>query len=106
MLAYVGNTLQCQIQDGAGSACDTVKAVTESTGFNSANGWIWFGIIVIIVLTAVRALSMYAMNLLNNTGVQRGLVSIQSVQFDALTDGDYARVAGDSSGWVCLALYQ
>ncbi|MEL6861695.1 MAG: ABC transporter ATP-binding protein [Pseudomonadota bacterium] len=98
VLAYVGNTLQCQIQDGTGSACETVRAVTESTGFNSANGWIWFGIIVIIVLTAVRALSMYAMNLLNNTGVQRGLVSIQSVQFDALTDGDYARVAGDSSG--------
>ncbi len=98
VLAYVGNTLQCQIQDGAGSACETVKAVTESTGFNSANGWIWFGIIVIIALTAVRALSMYAMNLLNNTGVQRGLVSIQSIQFDALTDGDYARVAGDSSG--------
>ena len=98
VLAYVGNTLQCQIQDGAGSACETVRAVTESTGFNSANGWIWFGIIVIIALTAIRALSMYAMNLLNNTGVQRGLVSIQSVQFDALTDGDYARVAGDSSG--------
>ena len=98
MLAYVGNTLQCQIQDGAGSACETVQAVTSSTGFNSANGWIWFGIIVIIVLTAVRALSMYAMNMLNNTGVQRGLVSIQSVQFDALTDGDFARVSGDSSG--------
>ena len=98
VLAYVGNTLQCQIQDGTGSACQTVRAITDSTGFNSANGWIWFGIIVIIALTAIRALSMYAMNMLNNTGVQRGLVSIQSVQFDALTDGDFARVAGDSSG--------
>ena len=98
VLAYVGNTLQCQIQDGAGAACETVQAVTRSTGFDSPNGWIWFGISVIIALTAIRALSMYAMNMLNNTGVQRGLVSIQSVQFDALTDGDYARVAGDSSG--------
>lgn len=98
VLAYVGNTLQCQIQDGSGAACQTVQSVTQSTGFDSPNGWIWFGIIVIIVLTAIRALSMYAMNMLNNTGVQRGLVSIQSVQFDALTDGDYARVAGDSSG--------
>ena len=41
---------------------------------------------------------MYAMTLLNNTGVQRGLVSIQSVQFDALTDGDFARIASDTSG--------
>ncbi|MEM9573403.1 MAG: ABC transporter ATP-binding protein [Pseudomonadota bacterium] len=98
VLAFVGNTLQCQLQGNAGDACETVQSLTEGIGLNSSNGWVWFGIITIIALTAVRALSMYAMTLLNNTGVQRGLVSIQSVQFDALTDGDYARVAGDSSG--------
>ncbi|MCL4137590.1 UNVERIFIED_CONTAM: hypothetical protein GTU68_003093 [Idotea baltica] len=38
------------------------------------------------------------MTLLNNTGVQRGLVGVQSVQYDALTDGDFARVSGDRSG--------
>ena len=75
-----------------------MRSIAESVGLTAASGWIWFGIYAIIALTAVRAISMYAMNMLNNTGVQRGLVSIQSVQFDALTDGDYARVAGDNSG--------
>ncbi|MEM7328486.1 MAG: ABC transporter ATP-binding protein [Pseudomonadota bacterium] len=98
VLAFVGNTLQCQMQAGAGDACEMVQSITQGTGLDTTTGWVWFGIITIIALTTVRALSMYAMTLLNNTGVQRGLVSIQSVQFDALTDGDYARVAGDSSG--------
>ncbi|MEO1554084.1 MAG: ABC transporter ATP-binding protein [Pseudomonadota bacterium] len=98
VLAFVGNTLQCQMQGGAGDACDMVQSITAGTGLDTTSGWVWFGIITIIVLTTMRALSMYAMTLLNNTGVQRGLVSIQSVQFDALTDGDFARVAGDSSG--------
>ena len=107
ILTYVGNALQCQLQAGGsdvgtlqltGDACATVQNMTQRIGLTVTNGWIWFGIVGIVILTAVRAISMYAMTLLNNTGVQRGLVSIQSVQFDALTDGDYARVAGDSSG--------
>ncbi len=98
ILAYVGNALQCQIQGGEGDACAQVQTLAQAVGLGSAKGWIWFGIIGIVLLTVIRALSMYAMTLLNNTGVQRGLVSIQSVQFDALTEGDYARVAGDSSG--------
>eukprot|EP00903_Cladosiphon_okamuranus_P003322 g3320.t1 len=87
-----------ELQDGVSDACTTVQSLTERIGLNSSDGWIWFGIITIVALTAFRAISMYAMTLFNNTGVQRGLVSIQSVQFEALTDGDYARVAGDSSG--------
>ncbi|MEM7459188.1 MAG: ABC transporter ATP-binding protein [Pseudomonadota bacterium] len=98
VLAFVGNTLQCQMQSGAGDACEMVQSITSGTGLDTTYGWVWFGIITIIALTTARALSMYAMTLLNNTGVQRGLVSIQSVQFDALTDGDFARVSGDSSG--------
>lgn len=98
MLGYVGNSIQCQIEGGTGDACDSVQNIAQSVGLTASSGWIWFGIYAIIALTAVRAISMYAMNMLNNTGVQRGLVSIQSVQFDALTDGDYARVAGDNSG--------
>ncbi len=98
VLGYVGNSIQCQIEGGTGDACASVQSIAERVGLTAANGWIWFGIYTIIGLTAVRAISMYAMNMLNNTGVQRGLVSIQSVQFDALTDGDYARVAGDNSG--------
>jgi ATP-binding cassette, subfamily B, bacterial MsbA len=82
-LDYVGNSLQAQMTGEAGGA---------------PTGWIWSGIAAIILLTAGRSLSMYGMTLLNNTGVQRGLVSVQTVQYDALIDGDYARVAADASG--------
>lgn len=86
VLDFVGNGLQGEIE---GRASDAAAP---------SDGWIWVGIGVIVALTAARALSMYAMTLMNNTGVQRGLVGIQTVQFDALTDGDYARLAGQSSG--------
>lgn len=82
VLDFVGNSLQQQITGEGGAA----------------SGWIWTGIIAIIVLTAGRSLSMYGMTLLNNTGVQRGLVSVQTVQYDALVDGDFARVSGAASG--------
>ncbi|MEM1391402.1 MAG: ABC transporter ATP-binding protein [Pseudomonadota bacterium] len=108
ILTYVGNALQCQIQTAASDtadpaslmegACATVQEMAQRVGLNASEGWIWFGIIGVVVLTAVRALSLYAMTMLNNTGVQRGLVSIQSVQFASLTDGDYARISGDNSG--------
>lgn len=83
VLDFVGNSLQSQMTgDGAPATA----------------GWIWIGITAIIGLTIGRSISMYGMTLLNNTGVQRGLVSVQTVQYDALTDGDYARVAADASG--------
>jgi len=97
MLAYVGNALQCDIQGPDSSACADVEGIVERLGLSGA-GWIAVGIAGIVILTALRAVSMYAMTLLNNTGVQRGLVTIQSVQFDALSDGDYARLAGDTTG--------
>jgi ATP-binding cassette, subfamily B, bacterial MsbA len=83
VLDFVGTSLQQQMTGEGGGA---------------PSGWIWTGIIAIIGLTVGRSLSMYGMTLLNNTGVQRGLVSVQTVQYDALTDGDYARVAADASG--------
>ncbi|MEM7494101.1 MAG: ABC transporter ATP-binding protein, partial [Pseudomonadota bacterium] len=108
ILTYVGNALQCQIQTAASDtagpaspmegACATVQEMAQRVGLNASEGWIWFGITGIVILTAVRAISLYAMTMLNNTGVQRGLVSIQSVQFASLTDGDYARISGDNSG--------
>ncbi|MFN4025405.1 MAG: ABC transporter ATP-binding protein [Hyphomonas sp.] len=85
VLDFIGNALQADIEGRAGWGSPDV-------------GWIWGGISVIILLTIGRALSMYAMTLLNNTGVQRGLVGVQTVQYDALTDGDFARLAGDASG--------
>ncbi len=98
VLAFVGNAIQCQLEGGTGDACTFVQQSASAVGLGASDGWVWLGIYTIIALTAVRAISLYAMNMLNNTGVQRGLVSIQSVQFDALTDGDYARVSGDNSG--------
>ena len=98
VLNFVGSTLECQMKDGVGDACQTAQSMAGHFGVSSSNNWVWLGIIAIVVLTAIRALSMYAMTMLNNTGVQRGLVAIQRVQFDALTDGDFARVSGDRSG--------
>jgi subfamily B ATP-binding cassette protein MsbA len=98
ILTYVGNALQCQMQGPGSEACGTVDSIAENVGLTGGRGWIWFGIGGIVALTALRSLSMYAMTMLNNTGVQRGLVGVQSVQFDALTDGDFARIAADTSG--------
>ena len=83
VLDFVGTSLQFQI---------------TGEGGGPREGWIWTCIIAIIGLTFARSLSMYGMTLLNNTGVQRGLVSVQTVQYDALTDGDFARVSADTSG--------
>ncbi|MFN3609406.1 MAG: ABC transporter ATP-binding protein, partial [Hyphomonas sp.] len=85
VLDYIGNGLQRDIEQAAAGVAAPID-------------WIWAGIVAIVLLTIGRALTMYAMNLLNNTGVQRGLVGVQSVQYDALTDGDFARISGDASG--------
>ena len=97
-MGYVGNALQCQIEGAGADSCSRVAEIASDWGLSGASGWIWFGIGGIVLLTAIRSLSMYAMTLLNNTGVQRSLVGVQTVQYDALTDGDFARVAGDRSG--------
>ncbi|MEZ5945981.1 MAG: ABC transporter ATP-binding protein [Hyphomonas sp.] len=60
--------------------------------------WIFQIGAAIVGLSAARALTLYLMTLLNNAGVQRGLVSVQTHQFEALTDGDFARISGDASG--------
>ncbi|MEQ9315609.1 MAG: ABC transporter ATP-binding protein [Henriciella sp.] len=59
---------------------------------------LWWLIGIIGVAAAVRSLSLYGMTLANNTGVQRAIVDIQADQFEALTDGDFARLSGDRSG--------
>ena len=85
VLDFIGNGLQADIENRADGGIPDV-------------GWIWWGIAAIILLTIGRALTMFAMTLLNNTGVQRGLVGVQTIQYDALTDGDFARLSGDASG--------
>ena len=52
----------------------------------------------IIVMAFVRAIFMYAMTLLNNTGVQKALIDVQDSQFAALTHGDFARLSAAASG--------
>lgn len=85
VLDFVGNRLEGDIENRA-------------TGLDAPVDWIWMGVLAILALTGARALCLYAMTLLNNTGVQRALVGVQSVQYDALIDGDLARVTGDASG--------
>ncbi|MEO0713829.1 MAG: ABC transporter transmembrane domain-containing protein, partial [Pseudomonadota bacterium] len=60
--------------------------------------WIWLSAVAIILLAIGRAVSLYLMTIWNNTGVQRSLVDVQSAQFGALVDGDFARLSGDASG--------
>ncbi len=81
ILAFVGNGIQTAIKTPDGST-----------------DWVWWAAGGIIALAIGRALSMYLMTILNNTGVQRALVDIQKVQFDHLIDGDFARLSGDASG--------
>ncbi|MEM1390793.1 MAG: ABC transporter transmembrane domain-containing protein, partial [Pseudomonadota bacterium] len=81
ILSDVGDRLQRTIEVEAGDA-----------------SWALWMAGAIILLSIGRAISLYAMTITNNTGVQRALIDIQQVQFDRLVDGDYARVAVDASG--------
>jgi subfamily B ATP-binding cassette protein MsbA len=71
---------------------------TSKTGIAAVSGetWVFLGIIGLMVL--LRALSLYGMTILNNTGVQRAIVDVQSDQFEHLTDGDFSRIGDDASG--------
>lgn len=81
ILAFVGNGIQSAIESP-----------------DSGTDWVWWAAGGIVALATGRALSLYLMTVLNNTGVQRSLVDIQQVQFEHLIDGDYARLSGDASG--------
>lgn len=52
----------------------------------------------IIFMSVIRALSMYVMTILNNTGVQNSLIDVQDSQFANLTHGDFARLGAAASG--------
>lgn len=81
ILALVGNRLQ-----------NTIEASSADIS------WILWAAGGIVALSIGRAVTLYLMTIANNTGVQRGLVDVQQVQFDHLVEGDYARVSGDASG--------
>ncbi len=73
-----------------------LEALSGTGGYVPAKLWWLVGIIG--AAAVLRSLSLYAMTLMNNTGVQRAIVDIQNAQFGALTVGDYSRLAGDQSG--------
>lgn len=79
---------------------ETLEALEESSksGIAAVSGETWIFIAIIGVMVVLRAVSLYAMTLLNNTGVQRVIVDVQSDQFEHLTDGDFARIGEDASG--------
>ncbi len=52
----------------------------------------------IVIMAFVRAIFMYVMTILNNTGVQKALIDVQDSQFASLTHGDYARLSAAASG--------
>ncbi|GAB5455070.1 MAG: ABC transporter ATP-binding protein [Henriciella sp.] len=81
ILAFVGNGIQTAIESP-----------------DSGSDWVWWAAGGIVALATGRAISLYLMTVLNNTGVQRSLVDIQQVQFEHLIEGDYARLSGDASG--------
>lgn len=81
ILAFVGNGIQNAIESP-----------------DSGSDWVWWAAGGIVALATGRAISLYLMTVLNNTGVQRSLVDIQQVQFEHLIEGDYARLSGDASG--------
>ncbi|NBC20435.1 MAG: ATP-binding cassette domain-containing protein [Alphaproteobacteria bacterium] len=88
LVKFVGDTLQDVVasQAGAESAAEPAMA--------------GLGVLIGAILLAaiIRALSLYAMTLANNTGVQKALVDIQQAEFDSLTQGDFARLSGAASG--------
>ena len=88
LVKFVGDTLQDVVASQAGAASAAEPAMAG------------LGVLIGAILLAaiIRALSLYAMTLANNTGVQKALVDIQQAEFDSLTQGDFARLSGAASG--------
>ncbi len=79
---------------------DNLQATVEG-GVQGGAGipvWVWYAVGGIVLAAIIRAVSLYLMTILNNTGVQEALIDVQDAQFAALTDGDFARVSGSASG--------
>ncbi|MAP93642.1 MAG: ABC transporter permease [Ponticaulis sp.] len=92
LVKFVGDTLQYMIGDDI--ATDSLVYRFGIPGIGLIIGLT----VAIIIVSIVRAGSLYTMTLANNTGVQRALVDIQKAQFDHLTFGDYARLTDAASG--------
>ena len=76
---------------------DRLQATFGADGGDGPMWIVWIAL-GIVGLTTGRAITLYLMTVLNNTGVQKALVDIQDAQYSALTRGDFARLSGDASG--------
>ena len=79
-------------------ALQDIAALPEAAEMDLRGHHIWWFIGAIGVAAIVRSVSLYLMTILNNTGVQKAMVDIQSDQYHALIEGDFARVSSDASG--------
>ena len=94
LIKFIGDSLQAML--GGAEALDPDSLVLR---FGTPGLSMVFALtFAIVVVSVIRAGSMYSMTLANNTGVQRGLVDVQDAQFDALTHGDFARLNAAASG--------
>lgn len=79
---------------------DSLEALSDTTGSGVAAvpEETWLLLALIGVMVVIRALSLYGMTILNNTGVQRAIIDVQKDQYDSLTLGDFERLSGEASG--------
>ena len=81
---------------------DLLQGLIENTAPRTeivgGEAMLWLLPLLIVGAAIVRAISLYLMTILNNTGVQRALVDISNHQYAALVSGDYARLAEGASG--------
>lgn len=60
--------------------------------------YLWWLIGLVGGAAILRSIALYAMTILNNTGVQNAIVDVQDAQFVSLTTGDFSRVSDTASG--------
>ncbi len=59
---------------------------------------IWLLPCAVIGFATIRSISLYIQTILNNSAVQKGLVSVQDALFSRLIEGDYKRLTAAASG--------
>jgi subfamily B ATP-binding cassette protein MsbA len=105
---FAGGTLMAVVTSAAVSSygwlvkrvLETLESLQQSSksGIDAVSGETWVFLGIIGAMVVLRALSLYAMTIFNNIGVQRAIVDVQTDQFQHLTDGDFARIGNDASG--------
>ena len=63
-----------------------------------SNKMIWLLPCAVIGFATIRSISLYTQTILNNSAVQKGLVSVQDALFSRLIEGDYKRLTAAASG--------